>query len=106
MTRENKKFIAILVLSIARIIFQGLRDIPKMILIMGFIFLLFAPPSAWMAVNQIWYQLRPLTDSEAVMLGKSISGLLLFAWLLTAGIRFIISLDDILSLLKEIKYER
>lgn len=70
MTRENKKRLAILVMYIARIVGQSLRDVPLVLLIAGFLFLLFAPPTAWMAINQIWYHLRPLTDREAVMLEK------------------------------------
>lgn len=53
MTRANKKRIAILVMYIARIVGQSLRDAPLALLIAGFLFLLFAPPSAWMAINQI-----------------------------------------------------
>lgn len=66
MTRENKKRLAILVMYIARIVGQSLRDVPLVLLIAGFLFLLFAPPTAWMAINQIWYHLRPLTDRDHV----------------------------------------
>lgn len=106
MTRENKKRLAILVMYIARIVGQSLRDVPLVLFIAGFLFLLFAPPSAWMAINQIWYHLRPLTDREAVMLGKSVSGLLQLAWLVAASSRFILSVDEVSSRMKEVKDDR
>ncbi|EAT0782647.1 hypothetical protein IR501_004353 [Salmonella enterica] len=106
MTRENKKRLAILVMYIARIVGQSLRDVPLVLLIAGFLFLLFAPPTAWMDINQIWYHLRPLTDREAVMLGKSVSGLLQLAWLVAASSRFILSVDELSSRMKEVKDDR
>lgn len=106
MTRANKKRIAILVMYIARIVGQSLRDAPLALLIAGFIFLLFAPPSAWMAINQIWYHLRPLTDREAIMLGKSVSGLLQLAWLVAVSSLFILSVDEVFSRMKEVKDDR
>lgn len=106
MTRANKKRIAILVMYIARIVSQSLRDVPLVLLIAGFLFLLFAPPSAWMAINQIWYHLRPLTDREAAMLGKSVSGLLQLAWLIAVSSRFILSVDEVSSRMKEVKDDR
>ena len=106
MTRANKKRIAILVLYIARIVGQSLRDAPLALLIAGFLFLLFAPPSAWMAINQIWYHLRPLTDREAIMLGKSVSGLLQLAWLVAVSSLFILSVDEVFSRMKEVKDDR
>ena len=106
MTRANKKRIAILVMYIARIVGQSLRDAPLALLIAGFLFLLFAPPSAWMAINQIWYHLRPLTDREAIMLGRSVSGLLQLAWLVAVSSRFILSVDEVFSRMKEVKDDR
>ena len=106
MTRANKKRIAILVMYIARIVGQSLRDAPLALLIAGFLFLLFAPPSAWMAINQIWYHLRPLTDREAIMLGKSGSGLLQLAWLVAVSSLFILSVDEVFSRMKEVKDDR
>ncbi|KLF53186.1 hypothetical protein YA34_01455 [Klebsiella aerogenes] len=106
MTRANKKRIAILVMYIARIVGQSLRDAPLAFLIAGFLFLLFAPPSAWMAINQIWYHLRPLTDREAIMLGKSVSGLLQLAWLVAVSSLFILSVDEVFSRMKEVKDDR
>ena len=106
MTRANKKRIAILVMYIARIVGQSLRDAPLALLIAGFLFLLFAPPSAWMALNQIWYHLRPLTDREAIMLGKSVSGLLQLAWLVAVSSLFILSVDEVFSRMKEVKDDR
>ncbi|HHV4407159.1 TPA: hypothetical protein ACUI8Q_003052 [Klebsiella pneumoniae] len=106
MTRANKKRIAILVMYIARIVGQSLRDAPLALLIAGFLFLLFAPPSAWMAINQIWYHLRPLTDREAIMLGKSVSGLLQLAWLIAVSSLFILSVDEVFSRMKEVKDDR
>ena len=103
MTRANKKRIAILVMYIARIVGQSLRDA---LLIAGFLFLLFAPPSAWMAINQLWYHLRPLTDREAIMLGKSVSGLLQLAWLVAVSSLFILSVDEVFSRMKEVKDDR
>lgn len=38
MTRENKKRLAILVMYIARIVGQSLRDVPLVLLIAGFLF--------------------------------------------------------------------
>ncbi|WP_159307015.1 hypothetical protein [Klebsiella pneumoniae] len=106
MTRANKKRIAILVMYIARIVGQSLRDAPLALLIAGFLFLLFAPPSAWMAINHIWYHLRPLTDREAIMLGKSVSGLLQLAWLVAVSSLFILSVDEVFSRMKEVKDDR
>ena len=106
MTRANKKRIAILVMYIARIVGQSLRDAPLALLIAGFLSLLFAPPSAWMAINQIWYHLRPLTDREAIMLGKSVSGLLQLAWLVAVSSLFILSVDEVFSRMKEVKDDR
>ena len=106
MTRANKKRIAILVMYIARIVGQSLRDAPLALLIAGFLILLFAPPSAWMAINQIWYHLRPLTDREAIMLGKSVSGLLQLAWLVAVSSLFILSVDEVFSRMKEVKDDR
>ena len=106
MTRANKKRIAILVMYIARIVGQSLRDAPLALLIAGFLFLLFAPPSAWMAINQIWYHLRPLTDREAIMLGKSVSGLLQLAWLVAVSSLFFLSVDEVFSRMKEVKDDR
>lgn len=106
MTRANKKRIAILVMYIARIVGQSLRDAPLALLIAGFLFLLFAPPSAWMVINQIWYHLRPLTDREAIMLGKSVSGLLQLAWLVAVSSLFILSVDEVFSRMKEVKDDR
>ncbi|HDT1984508.1 TPA: hypothetical protein QHM89_004326 [Klebsiella pneumoniae subsp. pneumoniae] len=106
MTRANKNLIAILVMYIARIVGQSLRDAPLALLIAGFLFLLFAPPSAWMAINQIWYHLRPLTDREAIMLGKSVSGLLQLAWLVAVSSLFILSVDEVFSRMKEVKDDR
>ena len=106
MTRANKKRIAILVMYIARIVGQSLRDAPLALLIAGFLFLLFAPPSAWMAINQIWYHLRPLTDREAIRLGKSVSGLLQLAWLVAVSSLFILSVDEVFSRMKEVKDDR
>ncbi len=106
MTRANKKRIAILVMYIAHIVGQSLRDAPLALLIAGFLFLLFAPPSAWMAINQIWYHLRPLTDREAIMLGKSVSGLLQLAWLVAVSSLFILSVDEVFSRMKEVKDDR
>ena len=106
MTRANKKRIAILVMYIARIVGQSLRDAPLALLIAGFLFLLFAPPSAWMAINQIWYHLRPLTDREAIMLGKSVSGLLQLAWLVAVSSLFMLSVDEVFSRMKEVKDDR
>ncbi|HBQ6487550.1 TPA: hypothetical protein L8N36_004767 [Klebsiella pneumoniae] len=106
MTRANKKRIAILVMYIARIVGQSLRDAPLALLIAGFLFLLFAPPSAWMAINQIWYHLRPLTDREAIMLGKSVSGLLQLAWLVAVSSLFILSVEEVFSRMKEVKDDR
>lgn len=106
MTRANKKRIAILGMYIARIVGQSLRDAPLALLIAGFLFLLFAPPSAWMAINQIWYHLRPLTDREAIMLGKSVSGLLQLAWLVAVSSLFILSVDEVFSRMKEVKDDR
>ena len=106
MTRANKKRIAILVMYIARIVGQSLRDAPLALLIAGFLFLLFAQPSAWMAINQIWYHLRPLTDREAIMLGKSVSGLLQLAWLVAVSSLFILSVDEVFSRMKEVKDDR
>ncbi len=106
MTRANKKRIAILVMYIVRIVGQSLRDAPLALLIAGFLFLLFAPPSAWMAINQIWYHLRPLTDREAIMLGKSVSGLLQLAWLVAVSSLFILSVDEVFSRMKEVKDDR
>ncbi|WP_446907550.1 hypothetical protein [Klebsiella pneumoniae] len=106
MTRANKKRIAILVMYIARIVGQSLRDAPLALLIAGFLFLLFAPPSAWMAINQIWYHLRPLTDREAIMLGKSVSGLLQLAWLVAVSSLFILPVDEVFSRMKEVKDDR
>ena len=106
MTRANKKRIAILVMYIARIVGRSLRDAPLALLIAGFLFLLFAPPSAWMAINQIWYHLRPLTDREAIMLGKSVSGLLQLAWLVAVSSLFILSVDEVFSRMKEVKDDR
>lgn len=106
MTRENKKRTALLVMYVARIVGQSLRDVPLVLLIAGFLFLLFAPPSAWVTINQIWHSLRPLTDSEAVMLGRTISNVLQVAWLIAASSRLILSIDELFSRMKEVKDDR
>ncbi|HBV8198235.1 TPA: hypothetical protein MD674_004869 [Escherichia coli] len=106
MTRANKKRIAILVMYIARIVGQSLRDVPLVLLIAGFLFLLFAPPSAWMAINQIWHHFRPLTDREAIMLGKTISNILQMAWIIAVASRLITSIGEISSRMKEVKDDR
>ncbi|EBA4960437.1 hypothetical protein KZ126_004962 [Salmonella enterica] len=103
MTTETKKRIAILIGFVFRIIGNSLRDIPAVLLLIGFVFLLFAPSSAWMALNQFWHDLRPLTDAEAVTVGLIISKLLKIAWVMALSVRFILSLDQLSSRLMEVK---
>ncbi|EDS5484293.1 hypothetical protein NAE50_003267 [Salmonella enterica] len=103
MTKEKKKRIAILVMYMARIVGHSLRDVPLILFIAGFLLLLFAPSSAWIAINQIWYHLRPLTDHEMFMLGKMVSDLLQIVWLMAIISRFILSVDEISSRMREVK---
>lgn len=103
MTPENKKRVLIFVYFVIRILARSLRDVPLVLLVGIFAFLLLAPDSAWITVNQVWHQIRPLTDHEAVMLGRNISGLLWQAWMIAAFLRFLHSADEINSRMKEVK---
>lgn len=103
MTSENKKRIANIVMFIVHIVYQGLFDIPKALILMAFLFLIFAPTSAWIDINQIWYNLHPLTDHGAVMLGKCVSDLLQRAWIVTVSVRLVLSIDKIFFQMKEVK---
>lgn len=95
MTPEIKKRILILVYFATRILARSLRDIPFVLLVIIFAFLLLVPDSTWITVNQVWHQIRPLTDHEVVMLGRNISNILQLAWIIAAGGHFILSLDEI-----------
>lgn len=106
MTSENKKRIANIVMYIVHIVYQSLFDIPKALILMAFLFLIFAPASAWIEINQIWYNLRPLTDHGAVMLGKCVSYLLQLAWIVAASVRLVLSIDKIFPQMKEVKNDR
>ena len=92
MTSENKKRIANIVMFIVHIVY-----------LMAFLFLIFAPTSAWIDINQIWYNLHPLTDHGAVMLGKCVSDLLQRAWIVTVSVRLVLSIDKIFFQMKEVK---
>lgn len=100
MTPENKKRVLIFVYFVIRILARSLRDVPLVLLVGIFAFLLLAPDSVWVTVNQVWHQIRPLTDHEAVMLGRNISGLLWQAWMIAAFLRFLHSADEINSRMK------
>ncbi|EHA2159742.1 hypothetical protein JKH83_004775 [Salmonella enterica] len=100
MTPEIKKRILILVYFATRILAKSLRDIPFVLLVIIFAFLLLAPDSTWITVNQVWHQIRPLTDHEVVMLGRNISNILQLAWMIAAFIRFLHSADEINSRMK------
>ncbi|EGL2678359.1 hypothetical protein INJ71_004673 [Salmonella enterica] len=106
MTPENKKRISILLIFTARILVRSLRDVPFVLLVGIFAFLLLAPDSVWLTASQVWHQIRPLTDYEAVMLGRNISNLLQLAWIIAAGGHFILSLNEIDSRMKEVKNGR
>ncbi|EAX8328645.1 hypothetical protein BRR44_20940 [Salmonella enterica] len=100
MTPENKKRVLILLIFIARILVRSLRDVPLVLLAGIFAFLLLAPDSFWVTASQVWHQIRPLTDHEAVMLGRNISGLLQLAWMIAAFLRFLHSAGEIDSRMK------
>ncbi|EBQ0837892.1 TPA: hypothetical protein RPE44_004438 [Salmonella enterica] len=100
MTPENKKRVLILVYFVIRILVRSLRDVPLVLLVGIFAFLLLAPDSFWITASQVWHQMRPLTDREAVMLGRNISGLLQLAWMIAAFLRFLHSADEINSRMK------
>ncbi|EHY4404999.1 hypothetical protein K4D38_004250 [Salmonella enterica] len=106
MTPENKKRVLILVYFVIRILVRSLRDVPLVLLVGIFAFLLLAPDSFWITASQVWHQMRPLTDREAVMLGRNISGLLQLAWMIAAFLRFLHSADEIDSRMKEVKNDR
>ncbi|EAX8328953.1 hypothetical protein R2927_004437 [Salmonella enterica] len=106
MTPEIKKRILILLIFVARILVRSLRDVPFVLLVGIFAFLLLAPDSVWITASQVWHQIRPLTDHEAVMLGRNISNLLQLAWVIAAGGHFILSLNEIDSRMKEVKNDR
>ncbi|EBD4978836.1 hypothetical protein N7G03_004518 [Salmonella enterica] len=106
MTPEMKKRVLILLIFIARILVRSLRDVPLVLLAGIFAFLLLAPDSFWITASQVWHQIRPLTDHEAVMLGRNISGLLQLAWMIAAFLRFIHSAGEIDSRMKEVKNDR
>ncbi|EAO9153211.1 hypothetical protein BMG49_22815 [Salmonella enterica] len=103
MTPEIKQRLSILIIFSARILARSLRDVPFVLMVIVFAFLLFAPESTWTVINQIWHHLRPLTDREAVMLGKNISNILQLAWIIAAFSRFMLSVDEISSRMREVK---
>ncbi|ECZ6619098.1 hypothetical protein M1J64_004498 [Salmonella enterica] len=100
MTPENKKRVLIFVYFVIRILARSLRDVPLVLLVGIFAFLLLAPDSFWITTSQVWHQMRPLTDHEVVMLGRNISGLLWQAWMIAAFLRFLHSADEINSRMK------
>ncbi|EMQ1857520.1 hypothetical protein WEV46_005036 [Salmonella enterica] len=100
MTPENKKRVLILLIFVAHILVRSLRDVPFVLLVGIFAFLLLAPDSFWITASQVWHQIRPLTDHEAVMPGRNISGLLQLAWMIAAGCHFFLSAGEINSRMK------
>ncbi|EPK3138881.1 hypothetical protein I4A70_004220 [Enterobacter cloacae] len=106
MTPEIRKQLSILIIFAARILARSLRDVPVVLMVMVFAVLLFAPEPAWTVINQIWHHFRPLTDREAIMLGKTISNILQMAWIIAVASRLITSIGEISSRMKEVKDDR
>ncbi|HFF9832979.1 hypothetical protein V6307_25620 [Serratia marcescens] len=103
MKTKTKERIGICFLYLFRTIGRSLKDIPWMLFILCFLLLVFFPEPIWTSINQIWHQMRPLTDREAVILGNGFSTLLAEVWFATFAFRFIMTTGGLVSQLNRMK---